>query len=75
MNTNFTQDQLNAFDVFCKGRNILLTGAAGTGKTLLIREMIVQATIDGQRRRYSCSVISRRLYTIRRTSVTSPTTT
>ncbi len=38
MNTNFTQDQLNAFDVFCKGRNILLTGAGGTGKTLLVKE-------------------------------------
>ena len=49
MNTYFTQDQLNAFDVFCKGRNILLTGAGGTGKTLLVKEMIAQAQNNGRK--------------------------
>lgn len=32
-------EQQRAFDLFCQGKNIFLTGPAGTGKTFLIQEM------------------------------------
>lgn len=49
MSIQFTQDQAYAYSAFCKGKSIFLTGDAGTGKSMLVKEMIAKAQADGRR--------------------------
>ncbi len=44
----FTQDQANAFAMFNTGSNIFLTGDSGTGKSSLVKEMILKAHDEGR---------------------------
>ena len=42
-----SESQQEALDVFNSGESMLLTGAAGTGKTVLIKEMVACAKDKG----------------------------
>ncbi len=44
----FSPEQTHAFDLYCQGDNVFLTGPGGTGKSFLIKEMISHAKTNGK---------------------------
>lgn len=46
---NFTQDQQKAYDLALEGKNLFITGGAGTGKTFLLQQLIQEFTRRNKR--------------------------
>ena len=55
MNPGFTQDQDYAMQLLQQGRNVFLTGDAGTGKSFLLREFVAWASQQTPPRRVLCT--------------------